>query len=93
MPARLREDPGEINAAALTPPKHSAVRAGLDAIRPGLLADGGNVELLEVEEDGTVLVQLQGACATCPSAGLTLTEVIEPRLRDLVPGVRSVLAS
>ncbi|NIP26815.1 MAG: NifU family protein, partial [Phycisphaerae bacterium] len=49
------------------------VEEALDGIRPALQADGGNVELVEVdEENGIVKVQLQGACAGCPSSEITL---------------------
>ena len=67
------------------------MRAALDAVRPGLIADGGNIELLAVGEDGTVWVELQGACKTCPAAALTLRLVVEPGLREVVPGVSAVV--
>lgn len=77
-------------SGALTSQK---VREALDAVRPGLLADGGNVELVGVDEDGTVRVALQGACAICPSAAATLRLVIEPRVTRSVPGVTSVIVA
>lgn len=79
---------------ALTPPPTAEqVREALDAVRPGLIADGGNVELIGVEEDGTVRVVLQGACGSCPAAKRTLELVIEPNLQRRLPGVRSVIAA
>ncbi len=81
----------EFNAAT-TPPTPEQAREALDAVRPGLIADGGNVELVEVEEDGTVLVALQGACKGCPASRRTLELVIEPALKQRLPGVAAVLA-
>ena len=98
MAARLREGPDQINALGrvlgerIEPPPPARVRAALDSIRPGLIADGGNLELVDVAEDGTVTVELQGACRQCPAAGATLFYVIEPRLRKQLPGVTAVVA-
>jgi len=93
MRSNLREGLQEINAAAAFTVKPQAVRSALDLIRPGLLADGGNVELLGVEEDGTVRIELQGSCATCPSQGMTLCLILEPYLREAVKGVTGVVVS
>ncbi len=67
------------------------VEAALDLLRPGLVADGGNVELLDVHEDGTVRVTLQGACATCPAQAATARYGLEEPLRESVPGVTAVV--
>ena len=80
-----------INAAPGAP-SDAKVRAALDYVRPGLIADGGNVELAMVEEDGTVVVTLQGACAECPAAEMTMSRIVAPYLRRTVPGVTAVLA-
>ena len=69
----------------------SKVELAIDRLRPALLADGGNVELLEVTEDGTVRVELQGACATCPAQGATVRLVLEPLLRREVPEVAALV--
>jgi Fe-S cluster biogenesis protein NfuA len=74
------------------PPARWVVEAWLDRVRPGLVADGGNVELLSVDPDGTVRVILQGACADCPAQTSTLRVAIEEPLQKAVPGVRSVVA-
>ena len=92
MDGRLREGPDAINAGQEPPPEPARVRIALDSIRPGLIADGGNVELVDVAEDGTVTVELQGACRTCPAARDTLQSVIAPRLERQLPGIRSVMA-
>ena len=91
MSQRLREGPGEGNAGA-APPRAEDVRAALDVVRPGLLADGGNVELVGVEDDGTVKLELQGACRRCPAQERTLRQVIEPLLHERVSGVGAVVA-
>ena len=70
---------------------HREAEAVLDALRPGLLADGGNVEILGVADDGTVRVELQGACVECPARPATLRHRIEPSLRE-IPGVAAVVA-
>ncbi len=72
------------------PPAASKVRAALDKIRPGLMADGGNVELVTVDGDGTIHLALQGACDGCPSASMTLRKVLEPFLRAELAGVAGV---
>ncbi len=91
MPGRLRE-PGDQIQLSLSPLFGARVRAALDEIRPGLIADGGNVELASIEEDGTVTVTLQGACVDCPAAEWTVERVVAPHLRRTVPGVTSVIA-
>ena len=66
------------------------VEVALQDIRPGLQADGGDVELVEVTKDGVVKVRLKGACGGCPMAQLTLKQGIERRLKDKIPEVKSV---
>ena len=68
------------------------VKKALDEIRPSLQADGGDVELIEVVEDGVVKVKLVGACHGCPMAQMTLKNGIEKMLKQTVPGVRSVVS-
>jgi Fe-S cluster biogenesis protein NfuA len=58
-------------------------------VRPALQADGGDIELIDVE-DGIVKVRLVGACAHCPSSALTLYEGVEKMLMDLVPEVKGI---
>jgi Fe-S cluster biogenesis protein NfuA len=69
-----------------------AIETALDEIRPALMADGGNVEFVDVNDEGDVLVRLQGACGSCPSATMTLKMGIERVLKDRIPAVRSVQA-
>lgn len=60
-------------------------------IRPALQMDGGDVELIDVDEDsGHVKVALRGACAHCPYSTMTSLMVVEKTLMELVPGVKRV---
>ncbi len=65
------------------------VKQFLEDIRPRLQADGGDVELVEVD-GGTVKLRLQGACAGCPMSQITLKDGIERYLKEKVPGVETV---
>ncbi len=65
------------------------VQAVLNKIRPMLQADGGDVELVDVE-DGVVRVRLQGACAGCPMSQMTLRNGIEKILKQEIPEVKRV---
>jgi len=58
----------------------------LEEIRPALLADGGDLELVDVKE-GIVKVRLTGACAGCPMSTMTLKNGIEARLKERIPEV------
>jgi Fe-S cluster biogenesis protein NfuA len=69
------------------------VETALDGLRPALIADGGNVELLDVAEDGTVCIVLQGACAHCPAQSATVRFGLEAALRAKVPEVTAVVAA
>ena len=62
----------------------------LDQIRPSLQFDGGDVELVEVTEDGVVKVKLTGACGSCPFATMTLKAGIERILKQEIPEIKEV---
>ena len=63
----------------------------LDELRPYLMADGGNVELVEI--DGPIVnLRLQGACGSCPSSSMTLKMGIERKLREEIPEIAEVNA-
>ena len=66
------------------------VEKALEGIRPALQADGGNVELVDVTEDGVVKVRLTGACGCCPMSTQTLKIGIEQKLKEAVPEVKEV---
>ncbi|BAB07138.1 NifU family protein [Halalkalibacterium halodurans] len=68
---------------------HEQVKEVLDKLRPFLLRDGGDVELVDVE-DGIVKVRLLGACGSCPSSTITLKAGIERALLEEVPGVKEI---
>lgn len=67
------------------------VKEVLDLVRPALQADGGDVELVDVTEDGVVSVKLTGACGACPMSTMTLKMGIERTLKEKVPGVKEVV--
>lgn len=67
-----------------------AIEKALETVRPALQADGGDVELIDVSEDGVVSVKLKGACGSCPMSTVTLKMGIERALKERVPGVKSV---
>lgn len=68
------------------------VKKVLDEIRPALRADGGDMELVELTEDGTVRLRLTGACGHCPMSTVTLKMGIERRLKEKVPGIKEVVS-
>ncbi len=64
----------------------------LDKIRPALRFDGGDVELVDIGEDGTVYVRLMGACSGCAMSLMTLKGGIEMKLKEEIPEVKQVVA-
>jgi Fe-S cluster biogenesis protein NfuA len=73
-------------ALALT---NENVETVLDELRPYLIADGGNVELVDI--DGPIVkLRLNGACGSCPSSTMTLRMGIERKLRDMIPEIGEV---
>ena len=66
------------------------VGEALEQVRPALQRDGGDVELIDVNDNGIVTVKLQGACAGCPMSTMTLKVGIEQHLRKMVPEVTEV---
>ena len=67
------------------------VQAVIEEIRPMLQRDRGDVELVDVTEDGVVIVRLKGACGTCPMSMLTLKNGIERILKERIPEVKGVV--
>jgi Fe-S cluster biogenesis protein NfuA len=83
-----KSDPLDRSAPALL----EAVELELDRLRPALVADGGNIELLGVDADGTARVTFQGQCATCPAQQATLRIGLEQPLLEAVPGLTGLVA-
>jgi len=67
------------------------VQEVLNLVRPALQADGGDVELVDVTEDGVVSVRLKGACGSCPMSTMTLKMGIERTLKEKIPEVKEVV--
>jgi Fe-S cluster biogenesis protein NfuA len=66
------------------------VEKALENIREYLRRDGGDIELVDVTDDGVVKVKLVGACATCPFSAMTLQQGVQRSLMEQVPGVKKV---
>jgi len=64
----------------------------LQRVRPALQADGGDVQLIDVTDEGVVQVALQGACGNCPMAHITLKMGIERHLKEKLPEIKEVVA-
>lgn len=67
------------------------VQAAIEKIRPALQMDGGDIELVSVDDEGTVKVRLQGACSMCPSIQMTMQHGIERSLKEELPEIRQVV--
>ena len=68
------------------------VETALNSIRPNLQADGGDVELIDVSDDGVVKLRLVGACGSCPMAQMTMKFGIEEVLREKIPEIKEIVA-
>lgn len=68
------------------------IEKALDKVRPMLAADGGDVELIDVTDDGVVKLKLKGSCGCCPMSSMTLKMGIEKILRQEVPEIKEVIA-
>ena len=62
----------------------------LGKVRPMLQRDGGDVELVDVQDDGVVKVRLTGACSGCPMSTMTLKNAIEETIKKEIPEIKSV---
>lgn len=72
---------------------YDRVSAVLETLRPMARSDGGDIELVDVSDDGVVTVRLLGACVGCPSSSMTLTLGIERNLKDQIPEVTRVVCA
>jgi Fe-S cluster biogenesis protein NfuA len=66
------------------------VEKALESVRPHLQADGGNVELIDVSENGIVKVKLTGSCGSCPMATMTLQHGVTNAIKQAVPEIKDV---
>lgn len=86
---RAMETPAAENQAHAEPDVTTKVQMLIDEIRPYLQSDGGDCELLKVE-DNIVYVRLVGACVGCPSSIATLKHGVENRIREAIPEIQAV---
>ena len=70
--------------------ENERVEKALEKVRPMLAADGGNVELVEVTQDGVVRLKLTGTCGCCPMSQMTLKNGVEKMLKDEIPEIKQV---
>lgn len=68
-------------------------KALAEKVQPGLAADGGGVELVEIRPDNTVVVKLTGACGCCPFSLMTLKAGVEAELKKSFPEIREVVSA
>jgi Fe-S cluster biogenesis protein NfuA len=76
-----------------TPELRIRIEEALDNIRPYLAADGGNVKILEITDEGILKIELMGACGSCPMSAMTLKAGIEESVRKAVPEILKVEAT
>ena len=70
---------------------HDRVLSAIQDVRPSLQADGGDIELISVSDQGKVTVRLKGACGSCPMALMTLKQGVEAYLKKVLPEVSEVV--
>lgn len=87
MPEGASENPKLDNGSLREKVQHV-----LDMIRPAVQSDGGDLELVDVDEQGNVLIRFHGACVGCPSSIMTLQTGIERNLKAHIPGINTVVA-
>jgi len=71
---------------------YQKVQEVIESVRPALQGHGGDIELVETDDNNTVKVRLQGACQGCPGAAMTMRMGIERILKEKVPEVKEVIA-
>ncbi len=72
-------------------PLYDKVQTALDSIRPYLIADGGNVEVVQITEDNSLILNLVGACKSCNMSAMTFKAGVEEAIRREVPEIKKVL--
>jgi len=71
----------------------ATVEAAIQNVRPSLQADGGDIELVSVSEEGKVTVRLKGACSGCPMSQMTLKQGVETYLKKEIPEITEVVSA
>jgi Fe-S cluster biogenesis protein NfuA len=77
----------------VSPKTVAQVEAALESIRPYLIADGGNVRLVEITDELDVKLELLGNCGSCPMSSMTLKAGVEEAIRKYAPEIKSVIAT
>lgn len=72
---------------------HQRVAQIIEQIRPYIQGDGGDIALIDVEDSGRVVVELRGACSSCPHAAITLKMGVERTLKENIPEVTEVVSA
>ncbi len=70
---------------------YSKVESSLDTIRPYLIKDGGNIEVVEITEDFIVKVKLLGACESCPMSFMTMKAGVEQSIKNAIPEIKGIM--
>jgi Fe-S cluster biogenesis protein NfuA len=70
----------------------SRTEAAIETIRPYLVTDGGDVQIVEITDDNIVKIELLGACETCPMSPMTMKNGIEEAIKKFVPEIKKVVA-
>jgi Fe-S cluster biogenesis protein NfuA len=83
-------DTGGMTTDTASPEMEAGVLEAIEAIRPALQADGGDIVFKRIDDDGVVFVELVGACGTCPVSTMTLKAGVERIIMDRVPGITAV---
>jgi len=83
-------DTGGMTIDTTNPDVEAGVLEAIEAIRPALQADGGDIVFKRIDDDGVVFVELVGACGTCPVSTMTLKAGVERIIMDRVPGITAV---
>ena len=73
------------------PSLRERVQQVIESFRPFIQADGGDIELVDIDDDKTVRVRLRGACVGCPHAAITLQMGVERHLRERIPEIKGVV--
>ena len=68
----------------------SRIESSLDGIRPYLLADGGNIKVLEITDDKTLRLEFVGNCGSCPMSTMTFKAGVEEAIKRLVPEIKNI---